>query len=176
MVYHPHVHFVVPGGGVSEDGTKWLSTPENYLFPHAAAIWIYKAKFADAMRRAGLYDQVPAEAWRGKWVVDIKPVGDGLAVTKYLAPYVYRVAISDKRIVACDKDSVTYRYTPSGKKRAKTRTVGGNRIHPRLRATLPAPWVSESPPLWLAEPEHADRFRVGEVAGVVVLGLDVLAR
>jgi hypothetical protein len=125
MAYHPHVHFVVPGGGVSEDGATWLSTPDNFLFPHAAAIWIYKAKFADAMRRAGLYDQVPAEAWRGKWVVNVKPVGDGLAVTKYLAPYVYRVAISDKRIVACDENSVTYRYTPSGKKRAKTRTVEG---------------------------------------------------
>jgi hypothetical protein len=125
LVYHPHVHFVVPGGGVSDDGTRWLATAENYLFPHAAAVVVYKAKFIDAMRKAGIHDQIPLTAWNGKWVVDIKPVSDGQAVTKYLAPYVYRVAISDNRIVACDEVSVTYRYTPSGKKHAKSRTVDG---------------------------------------------------
>ena len=129
-VYHPHVHFVVPGGGVSENavsehGTQWLSTPQNFLFPGKAVSLVYKAKFADAMRAAGLYDAIPAKAWSGPWVVDIKPVGDGKAVLKYLAPYVYRVAISDKRIEACDERSVTFRYTPSGAKRSKTRTVRG---------------------------------------------------
>ncbi|MDP6467765.1 MAG: transposase [Pirellulaceae bacterium] len=124
-VYHPHVHFVVPGGGVSEDGTKWMATPENFLLHHGTAVKVYKAKFADAMRAAGLYDQVPKKAWRGKWVVDIKPVGDGKSVLKYLAPYVYRVAISDKRILACDDKSVTFRYTPTGAMQAKPRPVTG---------------------------------------------------
>jgi hypothetical protein len=58
-------------------------------------------------------------------VVDIKPVGDGRAVLKYLAPYVHRVAISDRRIVSCDEQSVTFRYTPSGTQRSKVRTVDG---------------------------------------------------
>ena len=66
MVHHPHVHYIVPGGGVSDDGTEWLSTPENFLFPHAAAIRIYKAKFADCMRQEKLYDSIPAEAWNQK--------------------------------------------------------------------------------------------------------------
>ena len=125
MVYHPHVHFVVPGGGVSEDGTKWLATPRDFLFPHARAIQLYKKLFADAMRQAGLYEQVPPKAWRGKWVVDFEKVGDGQAVLKYLAPYVYRVAISDSRIVDCDDQSVTFSYTPSGEKQSKTRSVTG---------------------------------------------------
>lgn len=125
MVYHPHVHFVVPGGGVSEDGTKWLATPRDFLFPHARAIRLYKKLFADAMRQAGLYEQVPPKAWRGKWVVDFEKVGDGQAVLKYLAPYVYRVAISDSRIIDCDDQSVTFCYTPSGEKQSKTRCVTG---------------------------------------------------
>jgi len=125
MVYNPHVHFVVPGGGASADGTKWLATSKDFLLHHATAVKVYKAKFADAMRDAGLYDQVPPKAWRGKWVVDIKPVGDGKAVLKYLAPYIHRVAISNKRIVACDERSVTYRITPSGANRSKLRTVPG---------------------------------------------------
>lgn len=126
LVYHPHVHFVMPGGAPSADGSKWQSTPENFLFPHKSVIRDYKQFFAAELRSVGLYDQVPASAWRKKWVVDIKPVGDGQAVLKYLAPYVHRVAISDKRILACDDDTVTYRYTPSGKKKSKTRTVTGD--------------------------------------------------
>ena len=126
MIYHPHVHFVVPGGGVSEDGAVWKATPENFLFHHATLIRVYKAKLADHLRACGLYDAVAAEAWRAKFVVDIKPVGDGQAVLKYLAPYVNRVAISDNRIVACDDSSVTFRYTPSGTKQSKIRTVSGS--------------------------------------------------
>ena len=125
-VYHPHLHFVVPAGGVNDLGTAWLSTPENFLFSHTQAISLYKKQFADAMRAAGLYDQVPRKAWRGKWVVDIEPVGDGRAVLKYLAPYVYRVAISDNRIVACDERNVTFKFTPSGARESRTRTVPGH--------------------------------------------------
>ena len=131
MVYHPHVHFVVPGGGVSSDGTKWLATPKNFLFHHGSAIKVYREKFKAAMKRAGLYDKIPAQVWKQKWVVDIKPVGDGTAVLKYLAPYVYRVAISDNRIVRSNERGVTFRYTPSrrgtpsGTKRSKRRTVSG---------------------------------------------------
>jgi hypothetical protein len=120
------VHFVVPGGGVSKDGSKWLQTPANFLFPHARACALYKKKFADALRKCGLYDQVPDSVWLKKFVVDIKPVGDGQAVLKYLAPYVYRVAISDSRIENVSEDSVTYRITPSGKKSSTQRTVSGN--------------------------------------------------
>jgi len=124
-VYHPHVHFVVPGGGIREDRSRWQSTPENFLVHHATLIKTYKAKLADALRACGLYDQVPAAAWKAKFVVDIKPVGNGQAVLTYLAPYVHRVAISDSRIVACDETSVTYRYTPSGTKRPEIRRVEG---------------------------------------------------
>lgn len=124
-VYHPHVHFVVPGGGVSEDGAKWLSTPANFLFPESCASPIYRAKFRDALRAAGLAHAVDSEVWNKRWEVDVQPVGDGRAVLKYLAPYVFRVAISDKRIVTSDESSVTFRYTPSKAKRSKTRKVAG---------------------------------------------------
>jgi hypothetical protein len=95
------------------------------LFPHAATVADYKRFLAAALHEAGLYEKVPAAAWQRKWVVDIKPVGSGQAVLKYLAPYVYRVAISNNRILACDEHSVTYRYTPSGSKCSLTRTVEG---------------------------------------------------
>jgi hypothetical protein len=123
--YHPHVHFVVPGGGVSEDGTRWLSSPTNFLFPESAASKIYRAKFRDAMKAAGLFDSIPPDVWRQHWQVDVLPVGNGRAALKYLAPYVFRVAISDNRIESCTETHVTYRYTPTGAKCSVTKTVTG---------------------------------------------------
>ena len=125
MVYHPHVHFVVPGGGVCSKTHTWKSTPENFLFHHATACRIYKAKLKDELSAASLDDQVDASVWQKKFVVDIQPVGDGHGVLKYLAPYVHRIAISDNRIVASDENSVTFSYTPSKSCSSKTRRVSG---------------------------------------------------
>ena len=125
-VYHPHVHFVVPGGGVSPDGSRWQAGPENFLLPEKAASIVYRAKFRDAMREAGLLEDVQAtapEVWQQPWVVDVEPVGDGRAALKYLAPYVNRVAISNNRIESVDETSVTYRLTPTGSQRAISRPV-----------------------------------------------------
>lgn len=130
LVYHPHVHFVIPGGGVKVDeqgqAVAWQSTPKNFLFHHRTLIEVYKAKLAGQLRECGLYDQVPSAAWKKKLVVDIQPVGDGQAVLKYLAPYVHRVAISDSRIVDCDTASVTFLYKPTKSKAHRTRRVEGS--------------------------------------------------
>ena len=140
-VYNPHVHFVVPGGGVSKDGSRWMAAPENFLLPERAAAKIFPGKFRDAMRAAGLekqFKEADAKAWFGDWTVDVQAVGDGRAVLKYLAPYVNRIAISNKRIVDVDKQGVTYRYTPSGTRKSLTRTVTGNEfVRGFLQHTLP---------------------------------------
>jgi Putative transposase len=66
LFFHPHVHYVVPGGGVVLDShgkpVAWKATPANFLVDHATLIRVYKAKLAEAFRAAGLYDLVPAEA------------------------------------------------------------------------------------------------------------------
>jgi len=124
--YHPHVHFVVPGGGVSSDGSRWLQTPRDFLFHHGRAIRLYKQRFARELKKCGLYEAMPSGVLKKNWGVDIKPVGNGEAVLKYLAPYVYRVAISDNRIEATDQHGVSYRVTPSGTKKSISRTVTGD--------------------------------------------------
>lgn len=124
-VYHPHVHFVVPGGGVSPDGSRWVQVNRDQLFHPLPAKRLYKKLFVKALRKAGLYEQLPAGVLKFDWVVNIKPVGDGQAVLKYLAPYVYRVAICDNRIVSVDEQGVTYRVKPSGKHGWKTRQLDG---------------------------------------------------
>ena len=114
--YHPHVHFVVPGGGVSPNGKQWLQVNKDRLFHPRPARMLYKKLFVQAMRKSGLYRQLPGGVLKKDWVVNIKPVGSGQAVLKYLAPYIYRVAISDNRIVNVDDHGVTYRVQPSGRR------------------------------------------------------------
>jgi hypothetical protein len=123
--YHPHVHFVVPGGGVSPDGSQWLQVNADRLFHPQPAKMLYKKLFVEAIRQAGLYAQLPPGVLKFDWVVNIKPVGNGQAVLKYLAPYVYRVAICDNRILSVDESGVTYRVKPSGKHVYKTRHLDG---------------------------------------------------
>jgi hypothetical protein len=129
LVYHPHIHFVVPGGGVTVDesgqATGWKQTPTNFFVHHGTLIRVYKAKLADALRTCGLDEKIPREVWQKKFVVDIKPVEDGRAVVAYLAPYIHRVAISNHRVTRVDATSVTYQYQPSRSKRLKTRAVEG---------------------------------------------------
>jgi hypothetical protein len=123
--HHPHVHYLIPGGGVAPDGRTWRPARHNYLLPEKPLAKIFRAKFRDLLKKAGLFHQVQRQIWRQGWVVDIIPVGSGEAALKYLAPYVFRVAISNKNILVLEDGQVTFRYRDS-----KTNTL---RI-----ATLPA--------------------------------------
>ena len=129
-VYHPHIHYVVPGGGVkldeNGDAVSWQSTPKNFLFHHATLIRVYKAKLADELRTAGLYDLVDPVAWTKPFVVDIQAVGHGVPTLKYLAPYVHRVAINNSRMVSIDESTVTYTIRRSKPKRVETKRVDGS--------------------------------------------------
>lgn len=113
MSYHPHVHYLVPGGGLSFDSERW-ERARNHFFVHCKPLGIlFRAKFRAGLREHGLLDQVPASVWREEWVVDCQSVGNGETALKYLAPYVFRVAISNNRIEKLENDAVTYRYKES---------------------------------------------------------------
>ena len=86
---------------------------------------LYKKLLVEAIRKAGSYGQLPAGVLKFDWVVNIKPVGNGQAVLKYLAPCIYRVAICDNRILSVDEQGVTYRVKPSGERIYKTRHLDG---------------------------------------------------
>jgi len=123
LEYHPHVHYVVPGGGLSDDGSRWLPSRADFFVPVRALSKIFRAKFRDCMKRAGLLSQLDPDVWRQDWVVHSQTVGDGRASLKYLAPYVFRVAISDHRIVSCDDGNVAFSYRRSGSRRWRRMTL-----------------------------------------------------
>jgi len=139
LEYHPHLHYVAPGGGLSDDGSQWLPSCAEFFVPVRALSKIFRAKFRDCMGRAGLLSQIDASVWRQDWVVHSKAVGDGRASLKYLAPYVFRVAISDHRIVSCDDATVTFSYRKSGSRRWRKMTLDAMEFIRRfLQHVLPA--------------------------------------
>jgi hypothetical protein len=123
MGYHPHVHFIVPGGGLSPDRSKWLPSNPEFFVPVQALSNIFRAKFRDALKKTDLFKSVPADVWQKDWVVHCKPVGNGNSSLKYLAPYVYRVAITNKRIEKLENDQVTFRFKNSATDQWETATL-----------------------------------------------------
>jgi len=120
LEFHPHVHFVIPGGGLDRGSGLWKPTGSSYLVPETVLSALFKRFFREAIRAAGLYDKVPTCVWSKKWVVDVEAVGSNTeGVLKYLAPYVFRVAISDSRIVSDEDGVITVKYSPSGSKEVK---------------------------------------------------------
>jgi hypothetical protein len=137
LSYHPHVHYLVPGGGLAADGETlrsgfasasrgigqaWRPARRNFLLPVRALSRLFRARFRDALRKLDCFTQVPAQVWKKEWVVHCQPVGDGVNALKYLAPYIFRVAISNRRILKLENDWVTfgYRATDSGTLRTCT--------------------------------------------------------
>ena len=113
MRYHPHVHYIVPGGGLSPDHSQWLSSKKKFFVPVEALSEIFRAKFRDALKKTDLFDDVPPEVWKKDWVVHCKPVGSGDKAVKYLAPYIDRVAITNNRIETLENDKATFRFKNS---------------------------------------------------------------
>jgi hypothetical protein len=142
LVYHPHVHYLVPGGGVAADGETWLPARKNFLFPVKALSKIFRAKFRDALRQMACFADIPAEVWQQEWVVHCQPVGNGVSALKYLAPYIFRVAISNNRILKLADGKVTFRYRTSDTGKLRTCTLpAGEFIRRFLQHVLPKGFV-----------------------------------
>lgn len=124
MAYHPHVHYVVPAGGIDPETGEWKETHPKFLVPGSALSKVFRAKFHDALKTQApqLFEQTPSKTWQKTWVVHCKPVGDGKTALKYLTPYIYRVALSNRRLVSMQDGNVTFSYKPR-KKPWKTITL-----------------------------------------------------
>lgn len=142
MGYHPHVHFIVPGGGLSPDGGEWLSTKSDFFAPVKAISPIFRAKMRDGLRKAGMLDTIQPGVWQINWVVHCMPVGNGTSALKYLAPYVYRIAITNNRIEKIENDQVSFRFKNSETDRWETKTLPAlTFIHRFLQHVLPKGFV-----------------------------------
>ena len=129
MTHHPHVHMIVPGGGISLDGSKWISCRKTFLLSFSVLSHLFKRLFLEKLIKAhddgllnfygeyaGLADRTAFEAFlkpvrKINWYVNIKdPFAGPEAVLAYLSRYTHRIAISNRRLVSADKNHVAFRY------------------------------------------------------------------
>ena len=129
MTHHPHVHMIVPGGGISLDGERWVACRPGFFLPVRVLSRLFRRLFLEkliAAHKAGhltffgdhaaLADAQAFAAYlaplrRAEWVVYAKrPFGGPQAVLAYLSRYTHRVAISNRRLIAVDEHSVTFRW------------------------------------------------------------------
>jgi putative transposase/transposase-like zinc-binding protein len=119
--YHPHVHIVVPGGGVNVPRTEWRTLKGRYLFNGIALGMAFRGAFLRALSAAGL--SIPATP--EKWVAHCERVGRGVQALQYLSRYLYRGVISNKNILHDDGECITFRYQDSKTHAWETRTLPG---------------------------------------------------
>jgi len=123
LTYHPHIHYIVPGGGLAPDRTKWLPSHPGFYAPVKALSRIYKAKFKERIKDAGMLQDIDPIVWSMDWNVNSQAVGDGKTALTYLGPYVFKVAIGNSRIVKVEDRNVTFTYIKKGSRRTRTMTL-----------------------------------------------------
>ena len=119
LVFHPHLHCIVPGGGRALSTERWKALPqvkdgekEPFLFPVKALGKMFRAKYVAALSAIEMIaDPVRRECFSKPWVVYAKsPVSGPESTLEYLSRYAYRVAIGDRRILAIDDEGITFEY------------------------------------------------------------------
>ncbi|HEX3561663.1 MAG TPA: IS91 family transposase, partial [Solirubrobacterales bacterium] len=140
LTHHPHVHMIVPGGGISPDGERWITCRPGFFLPVRVLSRLFRRLFLDKLvaahqagrlkffgNHAALVGRKAFAAYlaplrKTEWVVYAKrPFGGPKAVLAYLSRYTHRVAISNRRLVAFDSNGVTFRwkdYRAEGRERA----------------------------------------------------------
>ena len=154
LSYHPHIHYVVPGGSLSKRDETWRPSRVDFYLPVRALSHIYRAKFRDEMRRLDLFDSIPSEVWQTDWNVNCQAVGESEASLKYLAPYVFRIAISDSRILKVEGRTVFFTYRKSGSNRLRTLGLDAHGVYPKVPPARAAGRIHENPILRLHESQH----------------------
>jgi len=141
LSYHPHVHYLVPAG--AWDGQVWrYGRSPRFLLPVKALSILFRAKFRDGLKKYDCFQEVPAAVWSQAWVVHCQPVGRGQRVLRYLAAYVFRVALANWRLVAVTDKAVSFRFRPSGSREWRLYTLSALEFIRRfLQHVLPKGFV-----------------------------------
>ena len=198
LTHHPHVHMIVPGGGISLDGEKWVSCRPGFFLPVRVLSRLFRRLFLEklvAAHQAGelqffgnhaaltntkAFAAYLAPLRNRKWVVYCKrPFGGPEEVLRYLARYTHRVAISNRRLIACDDNGVTFNwkdYRLDGPERYKVMTLDTHEFIRRfLMHVLPQGFHRIRYYGLLASTTRADNIaRVRDLLAVPLIQIDAI--
>ena len=179
LLDHPHLHCVVPGGGLTPDGRQWIHCPANFFVPVRVLSCVFRGKFLEYAERsfasgelvfpgqiaslaeAGAFKQLLRSACKTKWVVYAKrPFAGPKQVLEYLGRYTHRVALSNNRLVALEDGKVSFTwkdYRDEGKR--KTMTLEATEFMRRfLLHVLPKGFVRIRHYGFLGSPVHQSKL------------------
>ncbi len=154
LTHHPHVHGIVPGGGLSPDGERWVACKPGFFLPVRVLSRLFRRRFLEELAKAhrlgqlqffGKYAELANATVFTDWLVPLRecewvvyakrPFAGPAAVLAYLSRYTHRVAISNRRLVALDERGVTFRwkdYRAKGRTCNKTMTLGADEFMRRF--------------------------------------------
>jgi len=164
LIYHPHVHFVVAGGGLTEDGLRWkrVKSPDFFL-PTRVLARRFRTRLKQALQQnhPREFASLPSGLWRQDWVVDCQAVGRGESALKYLSAYVYRTALGSQRIVRDQNGQITFTYRDRDSGQTRITTVSADEFLRRfLQHVLPSGFQRVRYYGWLAPAAKARRARI----------------
>ena len=115
LIYHPHVHYLVPGGGLSPDGRRWVPARRAFLLYHRALADRFRTVFRERLQQTQpeLFAQVPAPVWKQSWNVGCQAAGSGENALRYLARYVFKTATANRRLLLLPDGRVRWDYRES---------------------------------------------------------------
>jgi putative transposase/transposase-like zinc-binding protein len=154
LTHHPHVHGIVPGGGLSPDGERWVACRPGFFLPVRVLSRLFRRRFLEELAKAhhagqlrffGEYAALSNARTFARWLAPLRqcewvvyakrPFAGPAAVLAYLSRYTHRVAISNRRLVAFDERGVSFRwkdYRAKGNTRYKTMTLSANEFMRRF--------------------------------------------
>ena len=161
--YHPHVHLLVPGGGLTANQLRWVRMHDpQFLFPQAKLAARFKGRL-QAWLKAKHPEQfaaVPPKVWWIKWVADVQPVGSGAAALKYLANYLCRPPLHESQLETCDAQRVTFRYRENGGTDQRCPVSGREFVRRFLQHVLPKGFPRVRHYGWLGAAAQKKRARI----------------
>ena len=115
LIYHPHIHYLVPGGGLSPDGREWISAKNNFLLHHAALGARLCTLFKERLlkQHPQLFSQVPAKVWKAPWNVGCAAVASGENALRYLSRYLFKTATANRTVQLLPEGTVCWPYRDS---------------------------------------------------------------
>ncbi len=125
LMYHPHIHFIVPDGAFNVIRNQWNSAGHKFLVPVLALSKLYHGNFEQELKKRDslIYQSIPTDVWRMGFISHSKLMGKGENAFGYLARYLHRVAISNSNIIDCKDGKVTFRYRESDSNKIKYQTI-----------------------------------------------------
>ena len=115
LIFHPHIHYLIPGGGLSPDGRRWVRARHQFLLHHEALGDHCRTLFKERLRKKhpDLFKQVPAKVWKAHWNVGCQAAGSGENALRYLARYVFKTATANKTVALLPEGKLRWDYRDS---------------------------------------------------------------